>query len=178
LAGSTYNIQNYPALQNGWTLSGTITTDGAIGFIQASDITSWAWTVTSGGDTFTFKSTDPQAGLLLPSDTLRANSEDLLLTLPSGFEFLTEAAELAYVSRGTPLTITSAAVLLPLPFDVLWNTEISTPPGLDAWAIASRSTSAVPEPCTLYLLGFGAAFGSLYVVGRKRRAGRTATTDA
>jgi PEP-CTERM motif len=38
------------------------------------------------------------------------------------------------------------------------------------------SPFAVPEPSTLYLLGFGAVCGSVYVMGHKRRERRTATT--
>ncbi len=47
----TYSIQNYPADQNGATLSGTITTDGAIGNLASSDILSWSWTITPAGGT-------------------------------------------------------------------------------------------------------------------------------
>ena len=38
----TYNVVNYPALQNGYTVSGTITTNGAIGTaLPSTDIMSW-----------------------------------------------------------------------------------------------------------------------------------------
>lgn len=47
----TYAIQNYPADQQGATLSGTITTDGVIGTLSATDILSWSWTITSAGGT-------------------------------------------------------------------------------------------------------------------------------
>jgi hypothetical protein len=36
----TYLLKNYPADQNGHTVSGSITTDGAIGTLTASDIKS------------------------------------------------------------------------------------------------------------------------------------------
>ena len=63
LADSIYIIKDYPELQNGWTLSGTITTDGRLGPIGPNDITSWEWTVTSGEGTHTNKSTDRMAGI-------------------------------------------------------------------------------------------------------------------
>ena len=51
-------------------------------------------------------------------------------------------------------------------------------PGASSWLIASASPVAVPEPSPLYLVGFGAVCGSVYVMGHKRRARRTATTAA
>ena len=67
LAGSiTYDIVNYPDLQNGWTLSGTITTDATMGPITQLDITSWTWSITKVVDNivrdYTFRSTDPGGG--------------------------------------------------------------------------------------------------------------------
>ena len=41
----TYSIQNYPADQEGSTLSGSITTDGNLGILTATDIISWTWTI-------------------------------------------------------------------------------------------------------------------------------------
>ena len=49
-----YNIVNYPGLENGWTVSGTITTDGTIGTLSASDITAWSWSLTDGATTDTW----------------------------------------------------------------------------------------------------------------------------
>ena len=61
----TYAIQNYPADQQGATLSGTITTDGVIGNLAASDILSWSWTITpAGGTPFTVTSSDAGAEAL------------------------------------------------------------------------------------------------------------------
>jgi hypothetical protein len=54
----TYQLNNYPAYQNGWLLSGYITTDGTIGTITAADIVSWQWTVTQGATSLNFNSSD------------------------------------------------------------------------------------------------------------------------
>ncbi|MGZ3381794.1 MAG: PEP-CTERM sorting domain-containing protein [Isosphaeraceae bacterium] len=43
--------------------------------------------------------------------------------------------------------------------------------------MASTTTAAVPEPSSLYLLGFGAVCGCVYVMGNKRRERRTARTE-
>ena len=45
LAGITYNVTNYAAGQNGWTLAGTITTSRTGAITSASDITAWDFTV-------------------------------------------------------------------------------------------------------------------------------------
>jgi len=56
-AGSiTYNVVNYPDLQNGNTVTGTITTDGATGSnLPGTDITLWNITIQS---VYTFTMTD------------------------------------------------------------------------------------------------------------------------
>jgi hypothetical protein len=55
----TYAVDNYPSLQNLYTVSGTITTNGATGTgLPFSDITSWNITITSGSSTIeTFTNT-------------------------------------------------------------------------------------------------------------------------
>jgi hypothetical protein len=50
----TYTLNNYPSLQNGWTVSGHITTSGAIG---NTNITAWDYTFTDGSTTYTGSST-------------------------------------------------------------------------------------------------------------------------
>ena len=42
----TYDIRHLPAYQDGYALSGTITTDGNTGYITSLDITNWSWTAT------------------------------------------------------------------------------------------------------------------------------------
>jgi hypothetical protein len=56
-AGLTYSLTNFAGLQNGWTVSGSITTDGTIGSLSQSNITSWNYTATNGVSTFTGAST-------------------------------------------------------------------------------------------------------------------------
>jgi hypothetical protein len=47
-----YHVVDYPALQDGYTIAGTITTNGDIGTgLPAGDITSWDITITSGSYT-------------------------------------------------------------------------------------------------------------------------------
>jgi hypothetical protein len=44
----TYDIVNYPTLQNGYTVDGTITTDGNMGSLTAFDIISWSISIDGG----------------------------------------------------------------------------------------------------------------------------------
>jgi len=99
LAGSiTYDIVNYPDLQNGWTLSGTITTDATMGPITQLDITSWTWSITKVVDNivrdYTFRSTDP--GGVVAGIGLTATSSELLLPFSdsNSFSLQTKAAAL------------------------------------------------------------------------------------
>jgi len=62
-AGIVYTMTNASGIQDGWELSGTITASGTGTGLGSSDITSWAWTVTKGLDSYTFTSNDTGAGV-------------------------------------------------------------------------------------------------------------------
>jgi len=194
LAGSmTYDIQNYPTDQNGWTLSGAITTDGKTGVLAPSDILSWTWTITGGRldevvepiPPIIVNSTDEGAGI--NATNLEATPTQILLP-PGGLLVL--VAEVEILGAGTITSITYSRGQQPPfygteiqllgtrepPVDP-WSTDNPSMGGTDPWIIASVPTAAVPEPSTLYLLGFGAVCGSVFVMGHKRRERRAATTD-
>ena len=78
----TYSIQNYPSDQNQASLSGTITTDGTIGDLAASDILSWSWTITPiGGAPYTLSSSD--AGDTNVDGSLVASASEITMALPA-----------------------------------------------------------------------------------------------
>src|SRR5271166_5415027 len=186
LAGSmTYDIVNHPDYQDGWNLSGTITTDGIIGLLQSSDITSWTWTVTMSGSSQTYRSTDP--GALTIADGLTATNTGQLILIPPTPPMTTY--EIQLVTKIAYLTDGADYYVLPTPPGVEWFTEAATfsnpsmywgyhlPNVVPVEEFTFATTTAVPEPSTLYLLGFGAVCGSVYVMGHKRRERRTAMTD-
>ena len=101
----TYAIENYPADQEGYTLSGTITTDGVIGGLAASDIVSWSWTISYPGEPpVTFSSSDPQSGIFLDGSVVASQSA-ITIGLPSqpGANFLE-------LYQGVPGSIENAIV--------------------------------------------------------------------
>ncbi len=181
MAGSmTYDIVNYPADQNGWTLSGTITTDGKTGDLAPTDILSWTWTITTGGFpfpiAFTASSSDATAGI--GATNLEATTTDI--EAPIGGELDLQAYPNYLVYNRLPgFQQTYYTEIYTGGRPILyytWSTINPSMGGTDPWVIAS-----VPEPSSLYLLGFGAVCGSVYVMGhkvmgRKRRERRTATT--
>jgi len=106
-AGTIYDLQNYPADQNGHTLSGTITTDGTIGTLQESNIKSWNVTIDA---TDNFSSHDPGA-----------------VTSVAGLGLAATATELSFatsLSTNTYFVIATNTSGGPLS-ELLWNRTLS-----------------------------------------------------
>jgi len=182
----TYNILNHPDYQNGWTLSGTITTDGTIGLLQSSDITSWTWTVTKSGSSQTYRS---GPGTVAYADGLTATTTGLLSlirTTNTGILLDTNSGTLndgyginETAGSAVPTYLTGAAGFLQgedAHFEFFWSEVPPYPVSVPQEEFTFASTTAVPEPSSLYIVGFGAV--CVYVTGQKRRARRTTTTDA
>jgi hypothetical protein len=84
LGGSIlYEIQNYADLQNGYTISGTITTDGTLGTLVTADITAWSYTITGAGGGYTVTSQDAGSSIALARG-LTANATSITLAPPPG----------------------------------------------------------------------------------------------
>ena len=71
-----YQLTNNSSVQNGFTLSGSITTNGTLGVISASDITKWSFSFTNG---ITTQSNSSATDALFLSDSLLASSTNLFL---------------------------------------------------------------------------------------------------
>ena len=158
----TYNIQSYDSLQNGFTLSGTITTDGTLGVLASSDIASWTFTITKGSFSSTMNSTDP--GTLVALSNLTATATQILLPPPSSatdfnlFELTNTGGEgLVYDQNpqppGFPYYVGSTPGNLGNSF-FCWFDSTPPPPSLGGttWVIAQ-----VPEPASLTLTLLGGA---------------------
>jgi hypothetical protein len=188
MADRTYDFQFNPGVWYGqpWTLSGTITTDGTIGTIQATNILFWTWTLTNGVSSFTASSTDPYAGMSTITEGagvntmpgITATGAGLFLPVPSSdvpyrFTLYAPPDQLMWQTNAggtTQFSIFDYSAEI----DGGWLENLAGGAG-SAWQFASASPVAVPEPSSLYIVGFGAV--CVYVMGHKRRARRTATTD-
>ena len=159
-AGSiTYNIVDMPADQNGFTVSGTITTDGVIGNLANSDITSWSVTISQGGTFETFISSNGGA-IVNILNNLVATASEIYVPPAANFAVANDFQLLSVPSIPNPISIDQIRwVNSPQPIYMAqvnfssppaWNTS---PPVVDTnWVIAT----AVPEPSTLTMLGIGA----------------------
>lgn len=175
----TYSIQDYPADQQGATLSGTITTDGNLGRLTAADIVAWTWTVTPpAGPPLTLSGVTSTVSLLMATD------QQLLLpmgennAIPSEFYLVgpvgSSSAELGYfrpsVGQGDSIYSASNGYL----GIGYWLTDNPQMGGTDPWVIAVVA-SAAPEPSGVVLMCLGI---SGLLIGRKlNRSGRRHRSD-
>jgi hypothetical protein len=166
----TYDLVNYPAYQNGYTLSGSITTDGATGTLAASDITAWSVTISLGSSSETFSSGDSGASLNIQDTVLATNSEIYLqpdtgpntagILEVTGSSTAMGADDLLWDSFGEYRGITNGGGTL------AWETG---PPVNGNWTIA---TASVPEPSSLILLSIASV--GLAFFGRRTGLRRVA----
>jgi hypothetical protein len=183
----TYELVNNPAYQSGWTLSGSITTDGTLGSISAADITSWTWTATDPDNTFgvTITSTSPTASV---SEAIGIEATSAALTIP--------------VSTSGGLELSSApARVLPNVWVLGWNGAQQQSAGgtyfgdflflfdpvppyvpIPGWACPTppadgpndtyilANAQAVPEPSSFVLAGLAGVFGISLGLARRLRS--------
>jgi hypothetical protein len=142
----TYNVVDDPIDQNGWTLSGTITTDGVIGHLSSSDVTSWSLSISEVAITYNYSSADAGAPLLTGSS---ATATATAITS----NWLTD--QFLFVDTGGKTQIDWAEQYIGLAdATYLW---LGHPPvGFPSSGIVTIATAAVPEPSTwaMMLLGF------------------------
>lgn len=149
-AGSvTYKIINNEADQNGFTLEGTIVTDGTFDYLQPKNILSWEFTITgNSGTSTTTKSTDENAktDLSFVIATENAIYVDGSLSLQGKVNILWEPTNPTYMEEN-PTARTSD-----------WDTNgAGYGPVNSSWEVA-----VVPEPTSLILALSAVCCVSLY----------------
>jgi hypothetical protein len=151
----TYDLVNYPAAQNGYTLSGSITTDGTIGILTPSDITAWTVTISSPTTSETFSSSDPGSATGIQSNLIATSSEIYLPPSSDGADILELIGpgndQIIFDNYNEYTAIISSGRV--------WY---SGNPVAGDWTIA---TASVPEPSTFAMLGIAA----VCVCGYSRR---------
>jgi hypothetical protein len=178
-AGSiTYDVVNYPAVQNGITVSGTITTDGSTGVETSPNfITGFDVTLSSPGSApFTLQ---PSDAVLLIDGSLEVTPSSITLgPALSVLSILTSGGG----NPGAGLYYSTSFYKAPEGVIGLLGGLTGGPGGSVsgglAWdsppvttiATAAVTASAVPEPSSLLLSGIGVVCGLAYVLVRKRRA--------
>jgi hypothetical protein len=146
----TYSLQNYAADQNGSALTGSVTTDGNLGALTATDIVSWTWTIsgpvgsplTVSGVTSTVSlltATDQQ--LLLPAAPLVLAEFYLVVPGSGSLEYFrpTTTSQQAGIYSGFTQLVD------------FWITDSPRMGGTDPWVIGVAAAS-VPEPSSVALL--------------------------
>jgi hypothetical protein len=142
-AGITYNVTNYAAGQNGWSVNGTITVSGAGTFSSASAITAWDVTVSKNSTgSFQFKNGLADHRIALGSGSIIASTGALNLSSNSSFSLNgpTFANYITWYPDGPAYTATIGG-------NEAWYTfNDFSPTAVDgAWTIGTATPSAVPE---------------------------------
>lgn len=169
----TYQLEQHPEYQNGFTLSGSITTDGTMGQIVQGNIMSWNWSVSKGSvvmDQLSSSDLNAEAapiGLIASSTTLTipepvsGEQRSLLLCIRTGIGIGGGVSNiLEWINGNGPGTgdIYSANPQSP----EFWNYGAPSPMELNmgdgtTFLIASVATQAVPEPASLVMMSLGVA---------------------
>jgi hypothetical protein len=170
----TYNIQNYSAEQDGWTLTGTITitsktASGTITEDNLNIITAWSWTISKGDESYTNKSTDKNANELSTGSVTYTNTQILLPAAkdPGNALYLT----------GTPVRakLTWRNIVDNTFYSAVYIKDENAP---YAWASAPERLggnpwvlAAVPEPSALLLMVNGLVCVIPCAAAHQRRTG-------
>lgn len=156
-ADLVYNLVSYPASQNGYQLTGTITTNGTLGTLDYGTISA-SYKVSDGLNTYetvgcgaygvtNLIATPTQ--LLLPANTSMTNPS-LALT---GMGFGTPQLTYVYRDWGGAFSAEHTCVVDSLErLNVLWDNAPATTLDGQPWVIATRA----PEPASIIMLGIGA----------------------
>jgi hypothetical protein len=169
----TYNLASYPADQKGFTLTGSITTDGTIGTLSGTDILSWSVTI----DSTTFTSSNPLSQIFVQGSNLQATANLLIFdpthTVPRA-EFALRVSDNTAIQWASQTTVfghfESSNYLGFVNGSIDWDIPNPKMGGTNPWVIGT----AVPEPSAALLAGLGAVSLVACALVRKRREQRRA----
>jgi hypothetical protein len=144
-----YDVTNYAAGQNGWSLAGTITASGAGTFTNASAITAWDLTASKDLVSHRYRNTTSTASfpISLLGGTLNATSTSLELSTGSLLKFQ-EDNNNSFISWANAWNMGMGTVTSyegAFSNTLLWSTGAFSPVVSGAWTVGTASSSAVPE---------------------------------
>jgi hypothetical protein len=165
-ANTIYNLISFPTVQNGYSVTGTITTDGRLGTLAYNDIIATSITSVNNGVS-TYQNLHPDhvygstglfatsTGLFLPAVPVEGPSPNFSIG-STGNDAVTLRYDYA-ANAGTGYVDYFGSVNHPTAATNLWRTSGDNLLNLTGqpWLIAQSST--VPEPSAALLLGIGVA---------------------
>jgi hypothetical protein len=164
-ASLTYRFVNDTIDQDGYSLSGTITTDGTLGALKVIDIKAWSFSIDQGNTviaSLSSKDAGAYIGSYFPAFTVTASAANLTV-VPGGLLFADNLNETSLAFR--PLYKTYAAT--DASGTTLWN---DVPPSEYTGSDWIFATATVPEPSTMVLFSIAAVVGLGAWAQRRRSA--------
>ncbi len=167
-ASITYSIVDHAGDQNGWFLSGSITTNGNTGALSTSDVLSWNWSIVNGSTSYSFDST---TGLMTLHDVW-ATSSSLTLTAPvsnghSALTFRDSSSASIQWNRGGPPASDYYTAMYSDAYAAAWMTSHPSDLVSSGYTIAE---APVPEPTTLIVWSLLGVLGITIGWWRRRNA--------
>ena len=174
-ANIIYDLVDYSQFQNGYTISGKITTDGTIGDLIPANIIAWNYAIKSGATTvFSAASTNPNATTFMNTGAGLAYSTNSAIFVSalngSGFIKLADGPTVGDMGYGMGqngnLIVTSAGKN---GGPIYWNNFT------DQSVMTFATVAAVPEPSTYAMTLAGLACGGFSMWRRRKhqRVGRS-----
>lgn len=161
----TYTWVDDPVDQNGWTLSGSITTDGTIGTLTSANIDSWIITFTKGLDTKTLSSAAPGASVFVGSSLIGS-----LTQLTNEFDQLLFAGDGGTTQIDWAGSNYGNSYLALFQGSYLFCCSTNGFPAQGPWVVATAAPSNnLPEPSGWALAALGLGVAGVTTTGRRSR---------
>jgi hypothetical protein len=176
-ASVTYSLVPYPALQNGYSLAGTIVTNGTFGVLNYSDIVSALFVVSNGVNSFQLTSANDVHGVT----KLVADANNLVLPLALNASFPSfsignsgfDKPGLQYdynINSGSIFSDFICTIDHPTTLTFLWDTFPASTNAFNATGSPILIATTTPEPAITTLLFFTAIIAVLIYRGHRAAA--------